>query len=50
VLVREDEQELPDGRRQVNPVLQLRGSAGILPFFSFAEVLAMARTTALPAA
>jgi ADP-ribose pyrophosphatase len=39
VLVREDEQELPDGRRQVYPVLQLGGSTGILPFLSPGEVL-----------
>jgi ADP-ribose pyrophosphatase len=38
-LVREDEQELPDGRRQVYPVLQLGGSAGILPFPSPGKVL-----------
>lgn len=38
-LLREDEQELPDGRRQSYPVLQLGGSAGTLPFLSPGEVL-----------
>jgi ADP-ribose pyrophosphatase len=39
VTVREDEQELPDGRRRCYPVLQLGSSAGVLPFVSPGEVL-----------
>ncbi len=38
-LLREDEQELPDGSRRIYPALQLGGSVGILPFPSPGEVV-----------